>query len=509
MIDAAMPWAVLDDGSQREVERLPLFGVAATRELETEAACTLPPHTLMQRAGGSVARLALALAPHARRIWIAAGPRNNGGDGLEAAAWLQRAGKQVTVGWAPSAPPPADAAAAGARARAAGVTLVESSTPPAPLGPDDLAIDALFGIGLTRAPAGWALAALRSLNDGLAPVLSIDLPSGLDAEQGSLLDENAAVQACWTLSLLTLKPGLFTAQGRDHAGQVWFHDLGVHADATRASAGLLTGARALWPARRHAQHKGSFGDVWVVGGAAGMAGAALLAARAALAAGAGRVHLVPLEPQSPALDPMHPELMHRRLAALHDARTPLENATVVCGCGGGDAVREHLPGLIARAGRLLLDADALNSVATDPSLARLLDMRAGRGRATLLTPHPLEAARLLGLQTAAVQSARLSAADRLAQRWHATVVLKGSGSVIAAPGETTLINASGNASLATAGTGDVLAGWIGGLWAQGLSARNAALLGTHTHGAAADAWCTRQAHPGPVAASALIAQLRR
>ncbi|EWS55250.1 Nicotinamide nucleotide repair protein [Methylibium sp. T29] len=207
---------------------------------------------------------------------------------------------------------------------------------------------------------------------------------------------------------------------------------------------------------------------------------------------------------------MHPELMHRPLTALHDARTPLENATVVCGCGGGDAVREHLPGLIARAGRLLLDADALNAVAADPSLARLLEMRAGRRRAaTLLTPHPLEASRLLGLQTAAIQSARLSAAERLAQRWHATVVLKGSGSVIAAPGETTLINASGNASLATAGTGDVLAGWIGGLWAQGLSARSAALLGTHTHGAAADVWCAHQARPGPLAASALIAQLRR
>lgn len=508
MIDATMPWAVLDDGSRRDVERLPLFGVAATRALEIEAARALPPHTLMQRAGDSVTRLALALAPHAQRIWIAAGPGNNGGDGLEAAAWLQRAGKQVTVGWAPSKQAPSDAAAAGARARAAGVTLVESSTPPEPLGPDDLAIDALFGIGLTRAPAGWALAALRSLNGGPAPVLSIDLPSGLDAEQGSLLDDDA-VQARWTLSLLTLKPGLFTAQGRDHAGQVWFHDLGVRADAERASAGLLTGASTLWPKRRHAQHKGSFGDVWVVGGAAGMAGAALLAARAALAAGAGRVHLVPLDPQSPALDPMHPELMHRPLAALHDARTPLANATVVCGCGGGDAVREHLPGLIARAGRLLLDADALNAVAADPSLTRLLELRASRGRATLLTPHPLEAARLLGLQTSAVQSARLSAADRLVQRWQATVVLKGSGSVIAAPGEITLINASGNASLATAGTGDVLAGWIGGLWAQGLSAHNAALLGAHTHGAAADAWCTRQARLGPLAASALIAQLRR
>lgn len=173
MLDVAMPWAVLGDGSRRDVERLPLFGVAATRALEIEAARALPPHTLMQRAGGSVARLALALAPHARRIWIAAGPGNNGGDGLEAAAWLQRAGKQVTVSLAPSVQTPADAAAAGAKARAAGVALVESSAPPEPLGPDNLAIDALFGIGLTRAPAGWALAAMRSLNDGGTPVSAL------------------------------------------------------------------------------------------------------------------------------------------------------------------------------------------------------------------------------------------------------------------------------------------------------------------------------------------------
>ncbi len=461
----------------------------------------------MQRAGASVARLALALAPHAHRIWVAAGPGNNGGDGLEAAAWLRDAGKAVTVGLASAEGLPADASAALARARAAGVSIVGSAAPPDPLGPDDLAIDALFGIGLKRAPTGWPLEAVAQLNGGAAPVLAIDLPSGLDAERGTVLGAGAAVRARWTLSLLTLKPGLFTAAGRDHAGDVWLDELGAPADAAKAVAGLLVDTQALWPARRHEQHKGSFGDLWVVGGAPGMAGAALLAARAALAAGAGRVHVVPLDMQQPTVDLVHPELMYRPLAALRDTRTPLEDATVVCGCGGADAVREHLPGLIARAGRLLLDADALNAVAADAALTRLLALRAGRGRPTLLTPHPLEAARLLGIDTATVQADRLAAACRLADRQHATVVLKGSGSVIAAPGTLPLINASGNASLATAGTGDVLAGWTGGLWAQGLTAWEAATLGTHGHGLAADAWQARRSRAAPLEASALITRL--
>jgi len=187
----------------------------------------------------------------------------------------------------------------------------------------------------------------------------------------------------------------------------------------------------------------------------------------------------------------------------------LEDATVVCGCGGGAAVREALPTVLHHARRLVLDADGLNRVAGDPGLARALRARAARNLATVLTPHPLEAARLLDSSTATVQADRLGAARALAERFRATVVLKGSGSVIASPdGAAPWINGSGNAALATAGTGDVLAGWIGGWWSQGLGAAEAARLGVHSHGAAADRWRAARGTDAALAASELIAQLR-
>lgn len=495
------------DASAAPAGRLPLHDVAATRAIEQAAAARLPPHALMQRAGLAVARLALAVAPHARHVWIACGPGNNGGDGLEAALHLQRAGRRVSIGLAPSPRQPADAAASLARARAAGLSIGEAPGPDDGAAPVDLAIDAVFGIGRPRAAAGWPLDALRRLHALDAPLLSIDVPSGLDADHGLPWPEIDAVRARWTLALLTLKAGLFTAHGRDYAGEVWFDALGESPDRPPA-AELLVASEVLWPARRHAQHKGSFGDVWVVGGALGMTGAAGLAARAALAAGAGRVHVVPLDPRAPAHDGLHPELMHRPPAALEDHEVPLEAATVVCGCGGGDAVRAVLPGVIGRAGRLLLDADALNALAADPALVARVATRSGRGRTTVATPHPLEAARLLGCTTAEIQADRLAAAARLAERLQATVVLKGSGSIVATTGCTPLVNASGNAALATAGSGDVLAGWTGGLWAQGLAAHDAAALGTHTHGQAADRWQAGRRRPGALLAGALVDALR-
>jgi hydroxyethylthiazole kinase-like uncharacterized protein yjeF len=484
----------------------PLHGQAATRKLEAAAASSLPPHALMQAAGAALARLALALRPHARQVWVAAGPGNNGGDGLVAAVLLKQLGRELTVSWAPGAARPADAADALARARAAGVRIVEAATAPEGLDAGDLAIDALFGLGLSRPPSGWALAAIRALNAGPAPALAVDLPSGLDGDHGRVLGD--AVRARWTLALLTLKPGLFTADGRDHAGEVWLDTLGLPLDTALADAELIVDTAAAWPPRPHAGHKGRFGDVRVVGGAPGMAGAALLAARAALAAGAGRVFCTLLDPALAALDGGHPELMLREPASLLDRDTELENSTLVCGCGGGDALAPWLPALMSRAGRLLLDADALNLIAQDPALAAPLAARAARGRPTVLTPHPLEAARLLGCSTAEVQADRLGATCELAARHRAVVVLKGSGSVVASPGLRPAVNASGNAALASAGSGDVLAGWIGGLWSQGLDASTAARLGVHSHGAAADRWRASQAHDGPLEASRLIDALR-
>lgn len=466
---------------------LPLFDVAHTRCIEAEALAGLPPHTLMQRAGAAVARLALALAPHARCIRIVVGPGNNGGDGLDAAIRLQGAGKRVEVLLA-AAPAAADALHALQRARAAGVAIDPAR--PTALQSQDLAIDALLGIGARPVLDGPLFAAIRGLAGLTCPVLAVDLPSGLDADTGHA--PGACVRADHVLSLLTLKPGLFTAHGRDQAAQVWLDTLGIDAP-TESPQAWLGGAQAdAAPPRRHAQHKGSFGDVAIVGGAPGMAGAALLAARAAHAAGAGRVYLELLDPDAAAFDPVRPELMLRRGWTAGAAPEALEDATVVCGCGGGDAIRADLPRLLAQAARLVLDADALNFVAADEMLRGQLRLRARRGLATLITPHPLEAARLLDRGSAEVQSDRLRAAQELAAALHCAVVLKGSGTVIAAPGRSPRINASGNASLATAGTGDVLAGWTGGHWAQRVEADpferawQAAIHAVWLHGFAAD-----------------------
>ncbi len=463
----------------------PLLDVQATRHAEAQAAAALPAHALMQRAGLAVARLALAVAPHARRVWVACGPGNNGGDGLEAAVHLHAWGNQVqlTVAGDPARFPP-DAAAAWARAQAAGLPVVGG--PPADW---DLAIDALLGIGSRRVLDGALAHAARALQAGPRPVLAVDLPSGLDADRGT----GAAVRASHTLALLALKPGLFTAGGRDAAGEIWFDDLGV--PVPPAPTAWLAGPPPA-TGRPHASHKGSWGDVAVLGGAPGMAGAAVLAAVAALHAGAGRVFLAALDPALGPVVPGWPELMRRDAAAL-----ALERLAVACGCGGGEAVGPWLPDVLARAQALVLDADALNAVAATPALQDALRARAGRP--TVLTPHPLEAARLLGSTVAQVQADRLAAAQALADRHACVAVLKGSGTVVATPGGAPWLNPSGNARLATGGTGDVLAGLLAARLASGLEAGEAARAAVWAHGAAADAWPAGRALTAGALAQAL------
>jgi hydroxyethylthiazole kinase-like uncharacterized protein yjeF len=413
----------------------------------------------MERAGLAVARLALARFPQARHVELLCGPGNNGGDGFVAARHLHAVGLQVRVRWiGDESQAPTDARAAIASARAAAVPIAPWSDDRASA--PDLRVDALLGLGTNRPPQGALAVAIAACNGDPVPVLAVDLPSGLHPDTGRAL-AGPAVRATATLSLLTLKPGLFTGDGRDLAGEVWFDDLGV---ATATPSAALSGPRAR-SALPHATHKGSRGDVVIVGGAPGMVGAAWLAARAALAAGAGRVYISLLDDAASGLDLARPELMARR-AWWRSPPAELAAATAVCGCGGGDRVRSALPPLLAHVPRLVLDADALNALAAETSLQTLLRHRADRGLATLLTPHPLEAARLLGSNTASVQSDRLAAASRLADRFGVDVVLKGSGSVIAGPGVAPLINPTGNAALATPGTGDVLAGWAAGSWAQ-------------------------------------------
>jgi ADP-dependent NAD(P)H-hydrate dehydratase / NAD(P)H-hydrate epimerase len=476
----------------------PLHGLARTREIEAEALRAVPPFTLMQRAGEAAARLARAIAPHTRRAWVAVGPGNNGGDGLVAAVALHRTGIETFVTLAGDAARlRGDAKQAHALALADDLQWV--GQPPAGFGRSgDIALDALLGIGASRAPEGVLAALIEQLNTLACPVLAIDVPSGLDADTGQPIGD-ACVKARHTLSLLTLKPGLFTGRGRDHCGEAWLDDLGVAPAPADAWLGAPPSATS-WQ-RAHAQHKGSFGDLVVIGGAPGMAGAALLAARAGHAAGAGRTYLSFLDDTGPALDGEHPELMIRRALWQDDL---LREATVVCGCGGGDAVRAVLPRVISQAGRLVLDADALNAVAADTSLRQLLIARGRGGRPAVLTPHPLEAARLLGSNTASVQTDRLNAARQLVDVFCSVVVLKGSGSVIAAPDRAPVVNPTGNAALATAGTGDVLAGWLGGCWSSTSvdDTQQVAAGAVWQHGHAADRSPTT-----PLRASALVEAL--
>lgn len=421
----------------------PLFDVAASRSIEARALAHSPD--LMERAGLAVAKLALALRRDDGPVWVVCGPGNNGGDGRIAARLLAAQGLAVHVGFEPPERPA-------------------------------LVIDALLGLGLNRPPASELLAAINAMQACGAPLLAVDLPSGLLADTGQPAGE-LALRADHTLTLLTLKPGLFTGEGRMYCGQIWFDDLGIAPDepATADLLGPMPG-----PNRSPTSHKGSHGQVLVVGGAPGMQGAARLAARAALACGAGRVYLdlIGVDAGEPA-DPGRPELMRGRLA-------DVPQAVGVIGCGAGAGLAAALPALLHGLARLVVDADALNAMAEDAALQALV--RARPAGTTLLTPHPLEAARLLGRDTVGVQANRLAAARELAERLGCTVVLKGSGSVIATPGERLAISASGGPALATAGSGDVLAGWLGGLWAQrpAASAHAIACAGVEAHGRAGE-----------------------
>jgi len=549
---------------------LPLYGASASRVLEQLAQQellrhNLPTHTLMQRAGAAVFGLSAALAPHARLVWVACGGGNNGGDGLLAAvAWqrrLQPLGGQVCVSWLGDAQRlPEDARQALALAQQAGLHWVEQP----PQGPD-LAIDALFGIGLRQAVRGRALDWIDWLQNAPCPLLCVDLPSGLCADSGSwharAIPQASALRH--TLSLLTLKPGLFTHHGRQASAQIWFDDLGwsemglaapapnawLHgagaisprtehcaaASAAPSAAPIATATPTQTRQRQHSPHKGTHGSVIVIGGqqpgahGTGMVGAAVLAARAALRGGVGRVYLGLLGPATPpsaatpgpadsarleiaalpSFDPLQPELMLRPAAAL--LLDPLlTQAVTVCGCGGGTAVRPVLGPLLQHSPRLVLDADALNAIAADATLQALLAARHDRGWQTVLTPHPLEAARLLDCSGAQVQAERLAAAQQLAERNRCVVLLKGSGTVLSAPGLTPRINPSGNALLASAGTGDVLAGLIGALLANAEPSLEGTLhacaTALHRHGRCADHWPPSRPLPS---ASDLLSQALR
>lgn len=498
-------------------EPLALFDVAQTRQLEHVASARIQNGpTLMSQAGLSVAKLAMAIKPFAPRHWIFCGPGNNGGDGLEAATHLHQWGQEVRVVlWQPLSKRPSDAANALNKVKALGLSIQETLPTQLEVGPKDLCIDAMLGIGLraATAEASERSASEHSASDAAqdiqawihklyqfgADVLAVDIPSGLNANTGQFQNKSTTppnIQAQHTLQLLTAKPGCITAHGRDACGTLWLDTLNSDDLQQNLTASAQLNSRFENVLKRqHASHKGSFGDVTVIGGEAvqirgmGMTGAVDLAASAALHAGAGRVMACYLEAKHntaanfPAVAPAPrlAEIMQRQFSAVQ-----LQNGVIVCGCGGGMAVVKVLPQVLQQSLSLVLDADALNAISRDPWLRDLLRQRATRNMRTVITPHPLEAARLLGSDSATVQHDRLNAAQTLAKDLHCTVVLKGSGTVIAKSGKVPAVNFTGNARLATGGTGDVLAGLLGARMAQGMGEFEAACTAVFEHGLAAD-----------------------
>lgn len=487
---------------------LPLATSAEIRALEERVARGLSGPTLMQRAGRATAEAARALAADTgSAILVVAGPGNNGGDAWVAALHLRESFHRVTVldyaGREPKAP---EAREARSRFLEAGGECVRAW--PEGLHPA-LVIDGLLGIGLARDVDAGMAELVRRINGCGAPVLAIDIPSGIASDTGCV--HGAAVRATRTITFLAHKVGLHTAAALDHCGEVVLDDLGLDAALLAGLPGtLLTPAsvRGWMPARPRDSHKGSFGTLGIVGGGKGMTGAAILAARAGLLAGAGKVFVGLLAPEAPAFDPVHPELM------LRSVDDTIAADVLVVGPGAGHSPsatslsafeRSTLPALLGLPKPLVVDADALNAIAVHDAMR---DALASRRAPTILTPHPAEAARLLRTSTGEVQDDRRAAALALARTFKAEVVLKGAGSVCASPDGAWAINATGNPGLASGGTGDVLAGMIGALLCQGLPAREALRLAVCLHGAAADSCVARGLGPVGLTAGEVALEAR-
>lgn len=459
---------------------LPVYRVADIRALEAAAAPGASPG-LMERAGHAAAHIASdRMLASGRSVLVIAGQGNNGGDGFVVARHLLQAWYRVRVVFAGDpARLPADARAAHDAWVAAGGTIA----PRLPQQPVDLVVDALFGIGLARALDGRPAELVDWINRQPAPVLSLDMPSGLAADTGAVL--GCAVRAARTVSFIALKPGLLTLDGPDHAGEIEVADLGLDVAALRPAMGRTIGhallAQVLAPRLRNT-HKGSFGSLGIIGGAAGMTGAALLAGRAALQLGAGRIYLGLLRKEL-SVDALQPELMLREADEAVEMQH-LDCLVVGPGLGQSPPARSAVARALERDLPLLMDADALNLLGAHDALQ---DVCRARKAATLLTPHPAEAARLLRTTTAAVQADRVASAIDLAQRFRACVALKGAGTVVAQPDGRWWINGTGNPGLASAGMGDVLSGICGALLAQGVEPEDALRAAVHLHGRAADA----------------------
>lgn len=458
-------------------EKCRLYSAAQVRELDAGATGGKVDagYALMRQAAASAWRVLRECRPHARRIDVVCGPGNNGGDGYELACLAKAAGCEVRVCALGEPPPGREAALAMAAWRVHG--SIEAYSPGVLQGAS-LIVDAIYGIGSSRAPQHAAAAAIEEINAANAWVMAIDIPSGLNADTGAA--PGAVVRADLSLSFVGRKFGLYTGQGPAFAGERRFDDLGVQAqDSIVPLAELLSLddlAHSL-PRRSRSAHKGSHGQVLLVGGDHGFAGAILLATRAALRAGAGLVSVATRASHTALLAASQPEGMFRAVESPEALVSLAAKARVLAigpGLGQNDwgralwqqALRTDLP--------MVVDADALNLLAESQV----------RRDNWALTPHPGEAARLLGVTTAEIEADRAAAARALVARYGGVAVLKGAGSLIA--GVELAVCPLGNPGMATGGSGDALTGVLAAFVAQGLDLEIAARMAVLAHARAGD-----------------------
>ncbi|MGQ0530214.1 MAG: NAD(P)H-hydrate dehydratase [Panacagrimonas sp.] len=465
-----------------------LYSAAQARELDRRFSreCDVPSYTLMQCAAQAAFDALRRRWPQARRIAVLCGSGNNGGDGYEVAALAVDAGMTVDIAHVGALPTGGDAVTAQSSwARQHGPAAEFSEEWARDVLPKaEVICDAIFGIGITREVSGLAAAAIKAINARRSEqaVLALDLPSGLDADSGTV--QGCAVRADLTVSFIVRKLGPYTGAGPDYAGHRELADLQIPTALVESSPALAMLMRcedlvAALPPRPRSAHKGAHGQVLLVGGDAGMAGAILLAVRGALRTGAGLVSAVTRPAHALPLTAAQPEAMFHGVDSAASIDELLRKSDVVAvGPGLGQSVwSAGLLDRCLRAGRpLVLDADALNLLTRTPTIRLPPD--------SVITPHPGEAARLLNTDTATIQRDRLAAARALRQRFGTVVVLKGAGTLVC--GEQVQVCPFGNPGMGVGGMGDVLTGVIAALIGQGLSPEQAAAHGVLAHALAGD-----------------------
>ena len=452
------------------------------QNLEMRAANQLGADTLMKRAGAAAAELIMKRLEDAgveqRRVTLLVGPGNNGGDALACACELREKGAVVNV-VLPGGRRPTSALALAQLERwtQAGGTTYDD---PYMTEKADCVVDGLFGTGLAKPITGDYLDAVLWFNERQALKVSLDIPSGLNPVTGHWTGSYPGCSADVTITFLCVKSGLYMCEGADAAGEIVLNELDVSVPLSPLSViGTDEFPRVLRPRVKNT-HQGDYGSGAGIGGTDGMIGASILAARAALISGAGRVTLECRAEHAPHVDMVYPEIMF--------ATKPVnleDFDAIVLGCGLGTSAEAKARVIEALNCQkpLILDADALNIIAAD---IKLQDMVLARRAPTVLTPHPGEAARLLRRDTAGVTADRVAACRELAVQTGAIVVLKGAGTVISMRSSRTWINPTGSPMLATGGSGDVLAGMIGAMFAQGYDMVESVLAAVYFHGLSAE-----------------------